>query len=244
MRWRLRWLQRDLMSLQPSKKMTVKTFFKQLARGGLCSALGLLPMLSPAALPAGVSEQKIIFVRHGEKPAEGLGQLNCQGLNRALALPAVLLAKFGKPDFVFASDPHDMKVDAHQAYNYVRPLLTVAPTAVQFGLPINTSFGYEDIQGLQKELADPRYHHAVVLVGWEHRLLEQLVKAMLKPADDVNAGAKSGVPNWKGSDFDSIYVVTVRRNGPEITTRFTLEHEQLNGQALACPVAAPKPATP
>ena len=230
------------MSSNHKKKMTGKTFLKQLLRSAPWLALGWLPLLSLAALPAGVSEQKIVFVRHGEKPAEGLGQLNCQGLNRSLALPAVLLAKFGKPDFVFASDPHDMKVDAHQAYNYVRPLLTVAPTAIQFGLPINASFGYQDIQGLQDELAQPRYHQALILVGWEHRLLEQLVKAMLKPAND--AGTKSVVPTWKGSDFDSMYVVTVRRNGPETTARFTLEHAQLDGQALTCPVAAAKQATP
>ena len=228
--------------VKPQKKMTGKTFLKKLLRGAPWLALGWLPLLSLAALPAEVSEQKIVFLRHGEKPAEGLGQLNCQGLNRSLALPAVLLAKFGKPDFVFASDPHDMKVDAHQAYNYVRPLLTVAPTAIQFGLPINASFGYQDIQGLQDELAQPRYHQALILVGWEHRLLEQLVKAMLKPAND--AGTNSVVPTWKGSDFDSMYVVTVRRNGPETTTRFTLEHAQLDGQALTCPVAAAKQAAP
>ena len=230
------------MASSSKKKMAGKPFFKQLLRSAPWLALGCLPLLSLAALPAGVSEQKIIFVRHGEKPAEGLGQLNCQGLNRSLALPAVLLAKFGKPDFVFASDPHDMKVDAHQAYNYVRPLLTVAPTAIQFGLPINASFGYQDIEGLQNELAQPRYHQALVLVGWEHRLLEQLVKAMLKPAND--AGTKSVVPTWKGNDFDSMYVVTVRRTGPETTVRFTLEHAQLDGQALTCPVAAAKPAAP
>ncbi len=33
--------------------------------------------------------ETLVFVRHGEKPAQGYGQLNCQGLNRALALPAV-----------------------------------------------------------------------------------------------------------------------------------------------------------
>ena len=43
-----------------------------------------------------------MFIRHGEKPANDDGQLTCQGLNRALALPAVLTAKFGKPDFIFA----------------------------------------------------------------------------------------------------------------------------------------------
>ncbi|WP_394791445.1 histidine phosphatase family protein [Rhodoferax sp.] len=191
-----------------------------------------LPLLAQAA----ATEEKIIFIRHGEKPALGLGMLNCQGLNRALALPAVLVGKFGKPDFVFASDPHEQKVDGGQAYNYVRPLLTVAPTAVQLGLPINTSLGYDDIAGLQQELADPRYHAATVLVAWEHKMIEDLVKAMLQ-----KLGSADKVPHWKGEDFDSIYVVTVRRDGGATSASFALEHEQLNGQSSSCPVPAAKP---
>lgn len=192
------------------------------------------------ALPqqAGAAEQKIVFIRHAEKPAQGLGQINCQGLNRALALPAVLLGKFGKPDFVFASDPHEKKPDGDQLYNYVRPLLTVAPTAVQAGLPINTSFGFENIAGLQQELAAPRYQNAVVFVAWEHRKLEDVVKAMLKDM----GGNSADVPHWKGSDFDSIYVVTVQRNDGKTSASFAHEHQQLNGQAAACPAApAAKP---
>jgi hypothetical protein len=187
------------------------------------------------ALPqqAGAAEQKIVFIRHAEKPAQGLGQINCQGLNRALALPTVLLGKFGKPDFVFASDPHEKKPDGDQLYNYVRPLLTVAPTAVQAGVPINTSFGFENIEGLQRELATPRYQNAVVFVAWEHKKLEDVVKAMLK-----DMGANPGdVPRWKGSDFDSIYVVTVQRNDGKTVARFAHEHQQLDGQAAACPSA-------
>lgn len=38
------------------------------------------------------AETTIVIIRHGEKPSAGLGQLSCQGLNRALALPQVLLA--------------------------------------------------------------------------------------------------------------------------------------------------------
>ena len=29
--------------------------------------------------------ETVVFVRHGEKPEKGLGQLSCRGLNRALA---------------------------------------------------------------------------------------------------------------------------------------------------------------
>jgi hypothetical protein len=180
----------------------------------LALAVVALPLLAQAA------EQKIIFIRHAEKPAQGLGQINCQGLNRALALPAVLLGKFGKPDFVFASDPHEKKPDGDELYN-----------SVQAGLPINTSFGFEDIKGLQQELAAPRYQNAVVLVAWEHKKLEDLVKAMLRDM----GGQPGAVPHWKGSDFDSIYVVTVQRDGGKALASFRHEQQQLNGQAAACP---------
>ena len=38
--------------------------------------------------PAG---ETIVLLRHGEKPPTGLGQLTCKGLNRALALPSLLM---------------------------------------------------------------------------------------------------------------------------------------------------------
>ncbi len=206
-------------------------------RAGLLAAA--LFIVSPGAAWAqpAASVQTLVFIRHGEKPAAGLGQLNCQGLNRALALPAVLLGKFGRPDFVFASDPHEKKIDGDQLYNYVRPLLTVAPTAVQAGLPVNTAFGFENIEGLRQELALPRYQNALVLVAWEHKKLEDMVKAMLRDM----GGQPGAVPRWKGSDFDSIYVVTVRRNEGKAVASFRHDQQQLNGQAAACPAAPAKP---
>ena len=52
--------------------------------------------------PAVTPVETIVFLRHGEKPEKEIGQLNCQGLNRALALPRVLISKFGRPDYLFA----------------------------------------------------------------------------------------------------------------------------------------------
>lgn len=49
--------------------------------------------------------QTLVFLRHAEKPGEGLGQLNCQGLNRALDLATLLPERFGNADFVFAANP-------------------------------------------------------------------------------------------------------------------------------------------
>lgn len=206
-------------------------------RPGLLAAALLMASSPMAWAQSAPALQTLVFIRHAEKPAAGLGQLNCQGLNRALALPAVLLAKFGKPDFVFASDPHEKKPDNGQPYNYVRPLLTVAPTAVQLGLPINASFGFDDIEGLQGELLGTKYQNALTLVAWEHKKLEDVVKALLKQL----GGDASAVPHWRGSDFDSIYVVKVERREGRVSATFALERQQLNGQAAACPVPAAKP---
>jgi len=71
--------------------------------------------------------QTLVFIRHGEKPDEGLGQLSCQGLNRALALPPVIAKSFGRPDYIYAPDPSVSKKDAGELYDYVRPLATVEP---------------------------------------------------------------------------------------------------------------------
>lgn len=92
------------------------------------------------------------MVRHGEKPANGLGQLTCEGLNRALALPRVIEAKYGRPDVIFAPDPAHQKDDRGTKYDYVRPLATIEPTAIYFGLPVNTSIGFADIDGLHAAL--------------------------------------------------------------------------------------------
>ena len=88
--------------------------------------------------------QTLVFIRHGEKPNEGLGQLNCKGLNRALALPSVIANSFGRPDVIYAPNPSDKKEDAGEFYDYVRPLATVEPTAILFKLPVDTSFGFGD----------------------------------------------------------------------------------------------------
>lgn len=214
------------------------TVCKHIIRRAGLLAMALLAASTPVAwAQSAPTLQTLVFVRHGEKPAAGLGQLNCQGLNRALALPAVVLAKFGKPDFVFASDPHEKKPDNGQPYNYVRPLLTVAPTAVQLGLPINTSFGFDDIEGLQQELLATRYQNALTLVAWEHKKLEDMVKALLQR---FGADA-SAVPRWRGRDFDSIYVVRIERREGRASAAFALEHQQLDGQAASCPAPAARP---
>jgi len=180
--------------------------------------------------------ETIVLVRHGEKPADGLGQLNCQGLNRALALPFVIARLFGKPDAVFAPDPADAKKDYGRPYNYVRPLATIEPTAIMFGLPVDASIGVSNLDALRQRLESADYRSAVVVVAWEHHDIATLTRLLV--AD--HGGDPAKVPDWPDQDFDSIYVVKLTQTGAGTAVSFELLHEGLDGQPTACPGQAPQ----
>ncbi|MGH7977435.1 MAG: hypothetical protein ACREDS_04075 [Limisphaerales bacterium] len=176
--------------------------------------------------------ETLVCVRHGEKPPGGLGQLNCRGLNRALALPDVLLKKYGAPKFVFAPNP-TQKADggAIGKYYYVRPLMTIEPTAIRCDLPVNTEFGYLQIKRLEKELEKQKYRNAVVFIAWEHGALDELAKNLLKD----NGGNPAQVPRWPENDYDTIFIFKITRDAGRESLAFTIDHEGLNGLSDKCP---------
>ena len=178
------------------------------------------------------SLETIVFVRHGEKAHGGLGQLTCRGLNRALALPDVLLDKFGKPQFIFAPNP-TQKVDGGKYY-YVRPIVTIDPTAIRCGLPVNTEFGYREIDGLEKELQKPVYQNATIFVAWEHGTMDDFAKKLLK--DD--GGNPALVPFWPDNEYDTIFIFKIAIKDGHKTISFAIDHEGLNNLSDACPQPA------
>ncbi len=185
-------------------------------------ALGRMAHAAPQKNPT----ETIVLIRHGEKTASELGQLTEVGLNRALALPNVLIGKYGKPNYLFAPNPSVMVHARGGNYSYVRPLATIEPTAIRLGMPVNTQIGFSDIKGLQDELTKPQYAGSVIFVAWEHFAEDQFAKNLMtaygKPA--------SLVPDWPTGDFDSIYVIRIVHTGTKTTVSFTLDHEGLNGK--------------
>jgi hypothetical protein len=179
---------------------------------------------------SGQTVETLVCIRHGEKPPGGLGQLTCRGLNRALALPEVLLAKYGPPQFVFAPNP-TQKADTNGGYFYVRPLMTIEPTAIRCGLPVNTQFGWREIKGLEQEFQKPEYQNSTIFIAWEHGLLDEFVKDLLK----THGGNPGQVPSWPGNDYDTIFIVKITRAGGRETVAFTIDHEGLNHLSDACP---------
>ncbi len=199
-----------------------------------------LPIVLALALCAGSSfsaladTETILFIRHGEKSPDGYGQLSCKGLNRSLALAARLQSRFGKIDAIFAPDPSKQKMDGGAlSYDYVRPLATIEPTAVRFGLPVHAALGYAETDKLLAALQVAEYRNATVLVAWEHHQLQALVPQLLAAL----GGDAGSVPEWHGGDFDSIWRVTITRgqDGHGEHVAFSHDQQELDGQPDACP---------
>jgi len=202
-----------------------------LATGILSSGGGIVRAEDSAG-----SIETIVVIRHGEKPANDLGQLNVQGLNRALALPDVLAAKFGKPDFIFAPLPKQRLEHTGESYSYIRPLMTIEPTAIRLGMPIDARFVFTNTDRLQRELLKHRYEKSLIFVAWEHHLAEKFAKDLLV---SLNADA-TVVPEWPPLDFDSIYVLKISTENGKKTVAFTHDHEGLDGLGTEYPHPQPK----
>ena len=203
----------------------------------LACLLGCHAYLVPHGAPASqATGETIVLVRHGEKPEAGLGQLTCMGMNRALALPSMLIGRYGKPDFIYAPNPSVQVKDGsiESAFSYVRPLATIEPTAIRLGMPVNAQIGFNQIGELQRVLLQPAYAHSLVFVAWEHIMLHNFATRMLQ-SYGTNP---EQVPEWPNSDYETIYVFHITRSGndgaPQAT--FEIQKEDLtNSLKDSCP---------
>jgi hypothetical protein len=186
--------------------------------------------ITPASSTQG--QETIVIFRHGEKPAAGLGQLTCQGLNRALALPSVLIPRYGTPAAIFVPNPSVKIPDPGGSFDYVRPLATIEPTAISAGLPVDTTYGYTDIQSLETALVGAQYANSTVFVVWEHTELQPLAQDLV---DKYGGGAT--VPAWVTGDFDSLYVVRLTIGGGVKSAAFQHDLEGLNNLSTSCPAS-------
>ena len=152
--------------------------------------------------------QTLVFLRHAEKPEGGLGQLNCQGLNRAIDLSTLLPEKFGKADYVFAANPtrNVEEGELDNSYSYIRPLMTISPAAIKLGLPVNIEFSANVTSDLARELLEDKYHNSTIYTAWSHGYLPELINKVAGKA----LGEKQNITeDWAGNDFDSLYVLTL-----------------------------------
>lgn len=159
--------------------------------------LYLLFCLSPLAPPVRRTPVlRVVIIRHGEKPAEG-DNLSCAGLNRALALPAVLDELLPTPPtytYVPIIGTND------DSTSQARMFQTVTPYAVRHNLCVNSDYAVENAAGLAHEL---RRQRGTALVVWEHNAISEIAKAL---------GLKEEL-QWPDEDFDSIWVIEFSGGG-------------------------------
>jgi hypothetical protein len=142
--------------------------------------------------------QKIILIRHGEKPDQG-DNLSCQGLNRALQLPAVLQQKFGIPNHIFVP-----AINEGKATKVARMYQTIVPFAVKYNIDVNTKYDVDDIDGITGAI---KKQQGEVLLVWEHKKIIKIIKAL-----GINTEDK-----WDDNDFDSIWIISFNNGVPILT---------------------------
>jgi hypothetical protein len=158
------------------------------------------------------------------------------GLNRALALPKVLIGRFGRADAIFAPNPADQMRESsfsRKEYSYVRPLATIEPTAIQLGLPVDTQLGFRDVAGLESAVTAPPYANSTIFIAWEHKYAYDFTRQMLR-AYGLNP---SQVPGWPSDDFETMYVFHITRGaGAAPAMTFAVQQEGLeNSLSSTCP---------
>ena len=170
------------------------------------------------------AQETIVAIRHAEKPPASLGQLTCKGLNRALALPKVLVPRYGKPDRIYAPDPGTRIGQlGNLNYSYVRPLVTIEPTAIQLEMPLNALIGFKNVGQLRKELLAPENANSVIYLAWEHFYLNQFAKRLLK----AYGKDPSLVPDWPNDEYDRIYIFQLKGAGKKKDLTFRVEQQGL-----------------
>ncbi|AZD07688.1 hypothetical protein C4K26_2285 [Pseudomonas chlororaphis] len=178
--------------------------------------------------------QTLVFLRHAEKPAGGLGQLNCQGLNRAIDLASLLPEKFGKANYVFAANPtrNVEEGELDNSYSYIRPLMTISPSAIKLGLPVNIEFSANDTSELADELLHDRYHNSIIYTAWSHGYLPELINKVAREA----VGEKRTITDdWASNDFDSLYVLTLTWHNGKATLDSRSYKQGLDNGEENCP---------
>jgi len=149
----------------------------------------------------------VYLIRHGEKDSKGCE--SSTGLKRAANMYDVFKSKFSLPSYVFAYK--------YSGSECQRCKQTVDPIAKKLGVSVDFDHGAHNCKrewgsctkftsAIKKETSK-----GPVLVASEHGHIQYLAHDLGVPKDDI--------PYWKGSDYDSVYVVTLSGD------KATLQHK-------------------
>jgi len=149
-----------------------------------------------------MSSIKILVMRHAEKSDDPLDpDLSAAGRERAKNLAHYIPAKFGKPDFLFAT-----AASKHSR----RPIQTLKPLSRRCDLRIDQSFADQDYGALAYVLRKkPKYRGRLIVVCWHHGNIPSLAHAL-------DARARDYPDPWHRNVFNLILQFHVAGKVPRI----------------------------
>ena len=142
--------------------------------------------------------QKIVIIRHGEKPEKG-DNLSCEGLNRAIQLSGVLYNKIGIPNQIYVPS-----LNVGKNTTIARMYQTIIPFAVKYNLNIDTKYSVKDIDKIATNI---KQETGTTLLVWEHKNIVKIVMAL---------GIKEKL-TWDDNDYDSIWIITFSNGVPKLS---------------------------
>lgn len=188
--------------------------------------------------------QTVYMVRHVEAHPNNTfenGNYVCQGAWRALGAGNALERMMGHPPkTLFTTNPNDI-IGCDGTCSYIRPTLTIAPYAVQHGMPLKLAgFQWNDPRSLAASLfthntpySDPAFDRSQTLVAWEHGNLVKAVQYLVADVYGAPDAAKK-IPDWSFTDYDSVWTLQTDADG-NLTFSNSCEHIDSDALPSTCP---------
>ena len=132
-------------------------------------------------------------------------------MNRALALASVLTRKIGKHTIIYVPS-----LTIGSATTHARMFQTITPYAVMNNLQIDSRYAVKDAEGVSSDILNHR--EGVILMVWEHKNIPGIAKKLSGTPDKIPA-------EWAGSDFDSIWKITIQHKNDHQGKFHTIDKE-------------------
>ena len=181
---------------------------------GNITVVGPTAAVPPDAWPDSSSPDRIMIIRHAEKPdgtAPGLDEagneddssLTAVGWERAHALVGLFDPAEGDPRPGLASPGTIYAAGVTDEGEGQRTRETVAPLADALGLPVNTEYGKGEEKKLMKDVLDLS---GTTLISWQHSEIPAL-------ADAFESVTPDPPQEWPSDRFDVVWTFTRTPDG-------------------------------
>lgn len=110
--------------------------------------------------------------------------------------------------------------------------MTITPSAIRLGLPVNIDYGANDTDGLARELLRDKYRNATVYTAWSHGYLPELINTV---AGKALGEDRVITQDWSGDDFDTLYVLTLTWHDGKASLLSRNVRQGLDNGAPGCP---------